>query len=229
MASWESASALVKQYGKTGSFEFIPVAGMRDAYPALPLPQSPLTVAEPARASVDRAYAASLKGFTDSLYAARLVDLQSTLATLSGSAAVKVRVRQGVLHALFGNLAEAEASFRKAIADDPAMVSPYVNLANVRLLSRDQDGALQAVKQGLAQNAGSALLNLLAARIYSDKGDAANTSTYFAKAEKLSPELAARWAALVPGLAARAGSTDGGTQRAAQADAGPALLWGSDQ
>jgi tetratricopeptide (TPR) repeat protein len=229
MASWASASDLVKQYGKTSQFEFIPVAGMRDAYPALPLPQSPLTVAEPARASVDRAYSASLKGFTDSLYAARLIDMQSTLAKLSGSAAVKVRVRQGVLHALFGNLPEAEASFRKAIADDPTMVSPYVNLANVRLLSRDQDGALLAVKQGLAQNAGSALLNLLAARIYSDKGDAANTGTYFAKAEKLSPELAARWAALVPGLAARGGSTEGGAQRAAQADATPMLLWGADQ
>ena len=229
MAAWASASDLVRQYGKTTTFEFIPVAGMRDAYPALPLPPSPLTVAEPARLSVDRAYAASLKGFTDTLYAGRLADLNATLAGLSGTAAVKVRVREGVLHALFGNLAEAETSFRKAIGDDPTMVSPYVNLANVRLLSNDQDGALQTVKQGLARNSGSALLNLLAARIYSDKGDAASTSAYFAKAEKSSPELAARYAALVPSLAVRAGITDSGVQRASQADAAPTLLWGADQ
>jgi tetratricopeptide (TPR) repeat protein len=229
MAAWASASELVRKYAKTDSFEFIPVAGMRDAYPALPLPSSPLTVAEPARTSVDRAYLASLKGFTDTLYAGRLVNLDANLAKLTGSAAVKVRVQEGILHALFGRLPDAEAAFRKAIGDDPAMISPYVNLANVRLLSRDQDGALQAVKQGLARNAGSALLNLLAARIYSDKGDAANTRAYFAKAEKTSPELAARYAALVPGMGAPAGGTDSGVQRAAQADAGPAVLWGTEQ
>ena len=229
MAAWASASDLVRKYNGTDSFEFIPVAGMRDAYPALPLPPSPLTVVEPGRPSVDHAYAASLSLFNDALYTGRLASLTSSLASLSGSAAVKVRVQVGILDALFGKLTEAEASFRQGIADAPTMVSPYVNLANVRLLARDQDGALQAVKQGLSKNAGSALLNLLAARIYSDKGDAASTNTFFARAEKASPDLAARYAAMVPALAAAAKGGDSGVQRAAQADASPSLLWGTDQ
>ncbi len=229
MAAWASASDLVRKYGQTDGFEFIPVAGMRDAYPALPLPPSALTVAEPGRSSVDHAYAASLAGFTDTLYTGRLGSLNTSLASLSGSAAVKARVQIGILDALFGKLPEAEVSFRKAIADEPAMVSPYVNLANVRILSHDQAGALQAVQQGLSKNAGSALLNLLAARIYSDKGDTASTSTFFAKAVKAAPDLAARYAAMVPGLAAAARGGDSGIQRAAQADASPAVLWGTDQ
>ena len=67
-------------------------------------------------------------------------------------------------------------------------------LANVKLLANDVDGALQAVKQGLARNPDSALLNLLAARVYSDRGDAVNTAAYFAKVKKTAPDLAARFA-----------------------------------
>jgi tetratricopeptide (TPR) repeat protein len=222
MQAWASASELVKKYSTTGPFEFIPVAEMRDSYPALPLPAGSLTVAEPAAPRVDAAYSASLSGLTDTLYSGRLSSLNASLATLSGRQAVKVRVQQGILHALFGRLPEAEAAFRKAITDDPAMVSPYVNLANVRLLSSDADGALLAVKQGLSRNADSALLNLLAARIYSGKGDAANTAVYFAKVQKQAPDMAARFADLVP---AQGGSAP---QRAADAGQAPLVIWGAD-
>jgi lipopolysaccharide biosynthesis regulator YciM len=98
-----------------------------------------------------------------------------------------------------------------------------VNLANVRLLSNDDDGALVAVKQGLARNADSALLNLLAARIYSNKGDAANTAVYFAKVQKSAPDMAARFAGLAP---AAGGSRP---QRAAEAGQAPVVIWGTDQ
>jgi tetratricopeptide (TPR) repeat protein len=223
LPAWASASELVKKYSTSGPFEFIPVAEMRDSYPALPLPAGSLTVAEPAASRVEAAYAASLSGMTDTLYAGRLSSMNTSLASLSGRQAVKVRVQQGILHALFGRLPEAETAFRKAISDDPTMVSPYVNLANVRLLARDDDGALTAVKQGLSRNADSALLNLLAARIYSSKGDAANTAAYFAKVQKQAPDMAARFADLVP--------ADGGSraQRAADASQSPVVIWGADQ
>ena len=149
--------------------------------------------------------------------------MDAALATLTGRQAVKARVQEGILNALFGRLKEAETAFRSAIADDPALVSPYVNLANVRLLSNDADGALQAVKQGLARNADSALLNLLAARIYSNKGDAANTAVYFAKVQKADPDMASRFADLAPA----AGESK--TQRAAEAGQGPVVIWGGDQ
>jgi tetratricopeptide (TPR) repeat protein len=222
MAAWASASELVKKYSSPGPYEFIPVAAMRDAYPALPLPRETLQIAEPAVPRVDAAFTASLSGLTDSLYVSRLKTMDAALASLSGRQAVKARVQQGILHAMFGRLKEAEDTFRKAIADDPALVSPYVNLANVKLLGNDDKGALQIVKQGLARNADSALLNLLAARIYSAGGDSASAEVYLARVKKTDPELATRFAELARPAAAPAG----GSQRSAEAGTRPVLIWG---
>jgi tetratricopeptide (TPR) repeat protein len=180
-------------------------------------------VAEPSASRLDAAYSSSIAGLTDALYTTRLKTMDATLTSLSGRQAVKVRVQQGILHALFGKLKEAETAFRTAITDDPTLISPYVNLANVRLLLNDSDGALAAVTQGLARNVDSALLNLLAARIYSNKGDAANTALYFAKVQKSAPEMAAQFAYLIP---AAGGS---GAQRAADASRAPVVIWGPDQ
>jgi tetratricopeptide (TPR) repeat protein len=219
MAAWASASELVRRYAAAGPFDLIPLADMRDIYPALPLPPSTITVPDPAPAGVDKAVAASLAGFTATLYTGKLKELDLSLASLSGKQAIKVRVQEGVLHALFGRMADAEAAFRKVIADAPTMVSPYVNLANVRLLANDGDGALTVVKQGLAKAGDSVLLDLLAARIYFDRGDASNSSVYFAKVKKEAPEIAARY----PELGA-----SGGTARAAQAGERPVMIWGED-
>jgi len=220
VAAWASASDLVRKYSASGPYEFIPVADMRDSYPALPLPAGSFTVAEPPAPRVDAAVDVSVGKLTDQLYTARVKDMETTLASLSGRAAVRVRVQEGILHALFGHLPLAEAEFRKAISDDPSLVSPYVNLANVRLLSSDAEGALQVVKQGLARSPDSALLNLAAARIYAGRGDSATSATYLARVKQASPDLAARFADLVP---PSAGTT---TQRAADQGASAVVIWG---
>ncbi len=119
VAAWAAASELVKKYSSGGPYEFIPVADMRDSYPPLSLPPASVTVAEPGAARVQAAYSASLDGLTDSLYTQRIHSLEGTLASLSGRQAVRVRVQEGVLHAVFGRLPEAEDAFRKAIAIDP--------------------------------------------------------------------------------------------------------------
>lgn len=231
MAAWASATELVKRYGQTGPFEFIPLAGMRDSFPALPLPPSSIIVAEPAKSSVDRAYAASTDSFTEALYVGRIRELDARLASLSGRQATLVRLQEGILHALFGRLTDAESSFRKAISEDPTLTSSYVNLANIRLLADDAEGALQIVRQGLARNRESALLNLLAARIYAARGDAPNTAVYYARLKAASPDLAARF----PGLSSSAGTRtaaggggDTGAQRAAQPGEMPAVIWSAD-
>jgi hypothetical protein len=231
MAAWASASDLVRKYAGPGPFEFLPVASMRDSYPALPLPPSAISLAEPSASRVDAAFAASSSGFVASLYSARIKELDASLAGLSGRKAVTTRVQEGVLHALFGRLADAEASFRKAMRDDPDLVSPYVNLANIRMLSRDLEGALAVVKQGLARNEDSALLNLLAARIYAEKGQPALVAGHYARVKQLSPELAARY----PDLAGAAGSRT--AQSTAKTEAGrasrpgdtPAAIWEADR
>jgi hypothetical protein len=232
MAAWASATDLVRRYGKSGPFEFLPLAGMRDAFPALPLPPSAIIVAEPTKSSVDKTYAASVQSLTDTLYADKIKDMVARLASLSGRQAVTARVRVGILHALFGRMTDAEASFRKAIGEDPSLGSPYVNLANLRLLADDPEGALQVVQQGLSGNRESALLNLLAARIYASRGDAANTAVYYARVKASSPELAARFAELASSAGTRTASGGTGgpddTRRAGQAGGKPAVIWSTD-
>jgi tetratricopeptide (TPR) repeat protein len=231
MAAWVSASELVKKYAGPGPFEFIPVAAMRDAYPALPLPPSAIALAEPSAARVDAAFSASSSGFVSALYSARVKEMDAALAGLSGKQAIAARVQEGVLHALFGRMAEAEASFRKAIAEDPRLVSPYVNLANIRLISGDAAGALAVVKQGLDKNGNSALLNLLAARIYAGKGEPALVALHYAKVKAAAPDLAARFPDLAVEAGARTaqGSGNSGTGRASQAGESPTVIWDSDK
>jgi len=200
---------------------------MRDTYPALPLPADSLTVSEPGPAAVEQAYATSLTAFTHALYATPLQELSDGLPRLSGKAAAKSLSRIGVLHAIFSSLPDAEAAFRKAITADPTMVSTYVNLSNLKLLENDSDSALQVVKQGLAVNGQSALLNLLASRIYADKGDTAMAAAAFARVQKASPDLASRYPALARLAGAGAGQT--GAQRAGEAGASPALPWGMEE
>jgi hypothetical protein len=218
MTAWASASALVRKYAKAGPFEMLPLRDMRDSFPALPLPESSLSVVEPARSAVDGAFATSFAGFTAALYTNRVKDMEASLATLAPAQAVRLRVQEGVLHALFGRTVDAEAAFRAAMKQDPSLVSPYVNLANLRLLSRDPDGALAIVKQGLARNRDSALLNLVAGRIYADKGDQKDASVYFAAVRKASPDLADRYE-----------NQAGGAARAGNADEVPSVVWGADQ
>jgi hypothetical protein len=217
MAAWASASELVAANTASGSLELIPVASMRDAYPALPLPADTLTMAEPGSAAVARAYAASLSLFTQGLYAAPLKVLSDGLPRLTGKAAAKPLSQMGILHALFSALPEAETAFRKALSADPSMASAFVNLANLKLLENDADSALAVVKQGLAVNADSALLNLLAARIYAGRGDSALAAASFARVKKASPDLAARY----PELSVT-------TQRAGLAGASSSLPWGAE-
>jgi tetratricopeptide (TPR) repeat protein len=231
MAAWASASALVKKFAASGPFEFVPLATMRDVFPALPLPPSAVSLAEPSAARVDRAFAASSEGFVSALYATRIRELDGALAALSGRQAAATRVQEGVLHAMFGRMADAEASFRKAMTEDPGLVSPYVNLANIRLLARDTEGALTVVKQGLGRNGDSALLNLLAARIYAEKGEPALLARHFARVKAVAPELAARYQDLGGTGAARGSQAAGttGTERASQAGEDPRVIWDSDR
>lgn len=235
-AAWQSASELVHTYRSNGPFEFLPLAGMRDSWPALPLPPGSITVVDPSPLAVEKLYSASLRGFTDALYTARVAELSARLAGLSGKQANVARIRLGILHAMFGRNAEAEAAFKTTQASDPTLVSPYVNLANLHLLAGDADGALAIVMKGLAVNRSSGLLNLLAARIYLAKKDGPNTAAYFAKLKSASPDLAARYAdSLGQGVGA-GGSGDAGEraaeqpaagQRAAGQGAPPTVIWGS--
>ena len=221
VAAWTSASELVKKYSSSGTVRVH--HGGRDAR-HLPRP-SPAAGNDADRRSGGvtggrRVCRITLRPDGFSVHRAA-EDHGHRPGVAVRQAGGEMRVQEGVLHAMFGHLDDAAAAFSAAIAADPTMVSPYVNLANVKLLGNDGEGALRVVKQGLARNAGSTLLNLLAARISSAAGDPANAALYMARVQKLDPDLASRFAQGVPS-AAQAGAT----QRSAQAGAAAIFIWG---
>jgi tetratricopeptide (TPR) repeat protein len=236
LAAWAAGSALVKRYRTNGPFEFIPLAEARKAYPALPLPPSTIAVAEPAKSVVDGRFAGSMAGFTSAVYTARLASLEAELKPLAGRQAARLRTHQGILHALFGRLAEAGRAFEAAMKDDPTLVSPYVNLANVRLIEKGADAALAVVTRGLARSPGSMLLNLAAARCWAQKGDRPRAAQYLAKVKQSAPDVAARYALILGIGPAADAATDAAqpaanaAQRAADESGRPAaLLWGTSE
>ncbi|MCX7040754.1 MAG: hypothetical protein NT005_16670, partial [Spirochaetes bacterium] len=225
LAAWAAGSQLVRKYRTNGPFEFIPLEDARKTYPALPLPPSTIAVAEPAKSVVDGRFAASLAGFTSAVYTGRLASLEAQLKPLAGKQAARLRSQQGILHAVFGRLAEAGRAFEAAMKDDPTLVSPYVNLANVRLIEKGADAALAVVTDGLARSPDSMLLNLAAARCWAQKGDRARAAEYLAKVKKAAPDVAERYA-LILGI----GPAADGAQRAADESGKPAaLLWGAGE
>ena len=222
LSAWAAGSQLVRAYQANGPFEFIPLAEARALYPALPLPPSTIAVAEPARSAVDGLYEASLAGFTASLYTAKLAGLETRLQGLSGTQAARLRVQQGILQAMFGRLAEAGRAFETARKEDPGLVAPYVNLANVLLVEKKAEAALAVIRDGLARSSGSPLLNLAAARCWAAKGDRRRAAEHLAKVRASDPALADRYA-LILGI-------DQGSPRAAdEGDRFPALLWGGGE
>ena len=121
-------------------------------------------------------------------------------------------MKQGILHALYGKLAEAEKVFSAAQAKDPSMVSPYVNLANLRIIDHDLDGAITTLRAGLTKVSDRAQIFLQLARCYAAKGDAQRTAEYLAELRKVSPDLAERNADLAaqPQGSSGRGSFNGG-------------------
>ena len=222
LEAWTAASELVKKYRSTGPFEFLPLADMRSSWPALPLPPSAVTIVDPSPAAVQKLYSASLAGFTEALYTSRISQMTAQLAGLSGRQASLLRIRVGILHGMFGNMPDAEAAFRAVMASDPSLVSPYVNVANIRLLAGDTDGALTLVNTGLAINPKSPLLNLLAARIYAGRGESARAADFMARLKAAAPDLAARYADSI-------GAGTASSQRAAGQGEKPTVTWSNEQ
>lgn len=220
LSAWQAGSELVRKYAANGPFDFIPLSEARASYPALPLPPSTVAVAEPAPSAVEGMYAASLAGFTARLYSARLAEAEAKLKGLSGAPAAKQRVQVGIVHAVFGKLAEAARAFETAMKEDPSLVSPYANLANVRLVENNPEAGLVAARAGLARHPNSVPLNVAAARCLAARGDRAKAAEHLAQVRASDPDTAARYAAML-GLA-------GGERAAGEGGPPAALLWGSD-
>ena len=191
VASWKAASALVRAH-RGADFEFLPVRSLRERWRPLPVRTSTIAAAAPTAAVLDARVEASLAGIEKLAYAPRLAELEAAAKGLSGRKELQVRMRQGILHALFGKLADAEKVFRAAQAKDPAMASPWVNLANLQMAGGDIDGAIATLRDGMKKVEDASRLTLALARCYSAKGDRKNAELYLAETRKTSPQLAVR-------------------------------------
>lgn len=220
-AAWKAASALVKAHRDAG-LEFLTVRSLREQWSPLPLPASTVAVAGPAAAVVTARFDAALASIEKLAYASRLAELERQAGTLSGRQLLRIRMLQGILHALFGHTADAEKAFRTAQRQDPAMVSPYVNIANLQLLDGNPDAAIATLREALGKVSDPSRIYLSLLQCCAAKGDAKGAAEYLAELKKAAPDLAARGAELVSQLELSGrGSLSGRS--------GSAPLWSSDE
>ena len=219
LSAWSAASVLVKKHREAG-LDVLPVHLLRDRWPALPLQRSTIAIAEPALSAVSARYDSAVGGLDNAVHAVRFAELETAAKGLSGRQELRVRMRQGILHALFGKLAEAEKVFRAAQAKDPAMVSPWVNLAGLQMGAGDIDAAIATLRAGLPKVEDASQLTYALARCYTAKGDAKNAAFYLAETRKTSPKLAAMLAS-----ADQSGSSSG---RGAVGDGSVPPRWSLD-
>jgi tetratricopeptide (TPR) repeat protein len=209
VAAWTAASALVRKHRAAG-LEALPVHRLRDRWPPLPLPRSAIAIAEPAASLVSARYDTAVAGLDAAVYTVRLKELEAAAQGLTGRQQLTARVRVGILHALYGKLAEAEKEFRAVQAKDPSLPSAYVNLANLRIQAGDLDGAIAMLREGLKKASDASQLTYALARCYAAKGDSANAAVYLAETRKTAPQLAAQLELASSGASSQRGSFAGG-------------------
>jgi tetratricopeptide (TPR) repeat protein len=209
--AWKTASALVRAH-RGGDFEFLPVRSLRERWLPLPLRTSMIVAAAPPAGIVESRVEASLVGVEKLAYAVRLAELETAAKGLSGRQELRVRMRQGILHAMYGKVADAEKVFRAAQAKDPAMVSPWVNLASLQMAGGDLEAAIATLRAGLPKVEDASQLTFALVRCYTAKGDAKNAALYLAETRRTSPQLAELLAAgAEPGGSSGRGAAGGGS------------------
>jgi tetratricopeptide (TPR) repeat protein len=218
MVGWEEASRLLDKYENTGGIEFLPLDEARRRYPPLPLARSGFSVVEPQPDSINRRVESSIQALRRDLYYVTRSRLEREARQNGTKERGGTLNRLGVLHARFGYDGEAEKAFLSSMETIPAYTPPYVNLANLRFMNGDIDGALDLLSRALDKSPRSVPINLLLACCYHERGDAALTRRYFAVVEERAPQVASRYSYLLK-------KEEAG--RAREPDS-PGMLWAYD-
>jgi tetratricopeptide (TPR) repeat protein len=96
----------------------------------------------------------------------------------------------GILAFNQGNYTGAEAEYRKAIEIEPALTTPYVNLADLyRVMNRDREGE-QILRDALKQDPDMAAVNYALGLNLVRRGASEEAMAYLEKAASLEPENA---------------------------------------
>ncbi|MBN2323352.1 MAG: hypothetical protein JXQ30_06425 [Spirochaetes bacterium] len=197
MAGWEEASRLIKTYEPVGSIEFLPLHEERKRYPPLPLAPSGFSVVEPQPASVGRHVARSIEALKRNLYEKTRARIEHQARQTGTKEQGVILNRLGILHARFGYDGDAEKAFLSCIETVAWYVPPYINLANLRFMNGDIEGALELLSKALEYSPRSVHVNLLLARCFYERGDDALTRRHFRVVEERAPRVASRYSYLL--------------------------------
>lgn len=156
--SWRLASALVERYGGTPDFEFLPLAGLRTSYPALPLPPTSLPAPRPDPQTVSDLRQATADDLVKTWFQPMAADLDSHRKTLKGADWSKTSNRLAQIQARFGLASQATATLKAVLAQDKTYIPAYLNLAVLSLQAGGRDEAFAWVKAAREAVPGSTLV-----------------------------------------------------------------------
>lgn len=215
-AAWEEASKDVRRYRGAEEIEFLPLRDCWNMYPSLPLPESALTIVEPAPERIGMRRNTSLGEIKVFLYNDVVEKLEQELAAADRRSRAKLLNKAGILHARFGEDWKAEESFTEAMELEPRSVSSYINMANLRLLQDKPRDALTFLEKGKDIRSSSVMINALLAKTYYQIGDRRRAEDYYRIVEERSPAIAEPLAYI---------ESSGDTARAADAGSNESFLW----
>ena len=219
-AAWREASELVRRHGPSEELEFLPLTGLRDSFPPLPLPESSMVVAEPLPERVRERNGRTLGTLLEVFHQGSVEGLKKRIGEETGRRRIALTNKLGILEARFGNLKTAEQLFLDNIEEEPRLLMSYINAANCYIARKAYAEAEKILKKAESLRPDSALLALLQTRVYRGMGKDGTAEGYYAKLTRLSPSLAERYA----GLASSPGGDSEGTARAGAED-GDASIW----
>lgn len=192
--AWQTGAQEWREYDPKGQAEFLPVQSSWQVYePVGQIPPLATTVKMPERAAVASSYQKELNRFVDQEIQPRQAALQKEIAAKKGDPRPVNSL--GVLYAQFGRMDQARTQFEAAVKLKE-YVPALINLASVRFLARDYQGALDLYKRAGKPDPSNAmvLLGLARANAALEKYDEARTQ--FAALQKVNPELAGQFAYL---------------------------------
>jgi tetratricopeptide (TPR) repeat protein len=211
--AWALAAVEVKKWSGLDQLKPVDVLAAQSEFPSSP----------PALAKVD-----PKTGFDDKLFAklvtgdAALADKeeegrQTRIAEIKGRKTLSEPAKLneiGIVYARDGLLKDAENYFTQAMNADPRLFKAYNNLANVKYLLSDFEGAIKAYDQALSVGGDQAAVLINMASLYYEKGDKVNAKLYFDRAARLEPVYEKEYpelAAVSKGDDSKVASRTGGT------------------
>jgi len=176
-------------------------------------PPEVFSIAQPAAAAVGSRLTASIGALAARELAPKAAVLQASIKR--GDNAAKNWDSLGVLYARYGRLADAETAFRSSLALGERL-SPLVNLATLLRLKGDAGASRETLALAEILDAADPRVLLGLALAWYDLQNFAQARSYYARAQKLSPLTAARYAYVGQPPGQQAGGTTGqGTALAA--------------